>query len=445
LILLTIIALLIILAFCISIHELGHFLIAKLLKIPVEKFSLGFGPPLIRKQIGETDFRISYFPLGGYVKFFGDDEGVVIKPSPSATDAQTLISQSEPLPTNNYLEFYEEPIWKRIAVIFTGPLFNIISAFVLLYIGYTIFGVPYTPYSKIFVESGSTADSVGFITGDSIISINDINVSSWDRFDELIYNKTGEKRIRLLRNNEFCEVKFTHTYSDIFGIIPLMPPIIGDVKYNGPAYKMGLKKGDLIKSIDDQEILTWNEFQKIIIQSARKTLTLKWNHNGELKSGTLTPVAIYNPIIKDTIGMIQISAEKRMHFSPIKTFVISCRDGAALIKTIISVFNMLISRKISIKNLGGPLAIAQGGGEAASWGFKKLLEYIVIISVNLGIVNLFPLPAFDGGQILIALFEGIRRKRLSRKTHLVLQQIGYALIFLLIILVMYNDITRLIR
>lgn len=160
----------------------------------------------------------------------------------------------------------------------------------------------------------------------------------------------------------------------------------------------------------------------------------------------MTPVAIANPITKDTIGMIQISAAvKRMYLSPIKTIVFSYRYGAAVTSTTISVFYMLVSRKISVKNLGGPISIAQMGGEAASWGIERLFQLIGFISINLGIVNLFPLPAFDGGQILIALFEGIRRKRISRKTRLVLQQIGYALILLLIILVMYNDITRLIR
>jgi len=446
LILLTIISLFIILAFCISIHELGHFLTAKLLKIPVEKFSLGFGPPIIRKQIGETDFRIAYFPLGGYVKFFGDDEGVVVKPSPSASDTQPPVSQPESLTKNMCTEFYDEPIWKRIAVVFIGPIFNIISAFILFFIILIIYGIPTIPYSKIVVTKGSASDSVGFITGDSIISINDINISSWDQFDALLSNNTEEKRIRLIRNNSVLDFNFTPPYPDSSGISPLIPPIIGDVKYNGPAYRAGIREGDEIISIDNQHIKTWEEFQKIIYQSARKIVSLKWNHKGEIKISNITPVAVFNPILNDTVGMIQVSgAVNRIYISPIKSIALSWRYGVTITGTTITIFYKLITRKVSVRNLGGPISIAQMGGEAASWGLERLFELIAIISINLGIVNLFPLPAFDGGQILIALFEGIRRKRLSRKTRLVLQQIGYALILLLIILVMYNDITRLIR
>jgi regulator of sigma E protease len=447
LILLTIIAFLFILAFCITIHELGHFLIAKLLKIPVEKFSLGFGPPIIRKQIGETDFRIAYFPLGGYVKFFGDDEGVIVKPPPSDNGLQPQTPQPEMQPQSKYPEFYDEPIWKRISVIFSGPIFNIISAFILFYVIVIIYGLAVIPYSKIVVAKGSASDSLGFITGDSIISINDINISSWDRFDALLMNnKIAVKRIRFIRNDLPREIIYTPPYSDSIGIAPLIPPIIGDVKYHGPAYRIGLRTGDIILSINHQDIKTWEEFQKIIYQSARKTVALKWDHKGEIKSDDITPVAVYNPLLNDTVGMIQISAAvNRIHISPVKSIAIAYRYGMTITSTTINIFIKLLSRKISVKNLGGPISIAQMGGEAASWGLERLIELIAVISINLGIVNLFPLPAFDGGQILIALFEGIRRKRLSQKTRLTLQKIGYAIILLLIILVMYNDITRIAR
>jgi len=446
LILLTILSLFIILAFCISIHELGHFLTAKLLKIPVEKFSLGFGPPIIRKKIGETDFRIAYFPLGGYVKFFGDDEGVVVKPSPSASGLPSPAFQPAPSIGNKYPEFYDEPIWKRIAVILVGPVFNIISAFILYFFILLIYGIPMIPYSKIVVTKGSAADSAGFLTGDSIISINDMGISSWDRFDALLRDNTAEKRIRLIRDNSALDINFTPLNPDSAGITPLIPPVIGDVKYNGPAYRIGLRKGDEIISLDDQGIKTWEEFQKIIYRSAGRPVAIKWSHKGEVKTGDVTPVPVYNPILKDTVGMIQVSgAVNRIYVSPFRSIALSCRYGAAVTGTTIAIFYKLVTRKISVKNLGGPISIAQMGGEAASWGLERLFELIAIISINLGIVNLFPLPAFDGGQILIALFEGARRKRLSRKTRLVMQQIGYALILLLIILVMYNDITRLSR
>jgi regulator of sigma E protease len=296
------------------------------------------------------------------------------------------------------------------------------------------------------VTKGSAADSAGFLIGDSIISINDRNVSSWDQFDALMRDNAAEKRIRLLRDNSVLDIDFTPPFPDSIGIAPLIPPIIGEVKYNGPAYRVGLRKGDEIISLDDQEIKTWEEFQKIIYRSAGRPVAIKWKHKGDFNISNVTPVPVYNPILNDTVGMIQVSgAVNRTYVSPFRSFALSCRYGAAVTGTTIAIFYKLVTRKISVKNLGGPISIAQMGGEAASWGLERLFELIAIISINLGIVNLFPLPAFDGGQILIALFEGARRKRLSRKTRLVLQQIGYALILLLIILVMYNDITRLSR
>jgi len=444
LILLTIIAFIFILAFSITIHEFGHFIIAKLVGIPVEKFSLGFGPPIIRKQIGETDFRIAYFPLGGYVKFTGDDEGEVIKPL--LPDAHAQLPEILPLktsPVSTQPGFYDVAIHKRIAVIFSGPLFNIASAFLLFIFIFIVFGVMINPYIKISTPPDSYAARQGFMTGDSIVTVNGQSVDSWDKFlDLLAIKSTMNPAITVIRGNKEINLPITCPIESL-DFQPLIPPVFGFVRFNGPAYKMGMKTGDRVISIDNREIKTWDEMVDIIRRSRGKSLILEWIHRGESRKTTIVPSFTYDPITKDTIGQIGVMMPLKRQYIPVsKCITMSFRRGIDFTWFTLKTLYQLIIGKISRKAMGGPIAIAKLSGESASWGIDNLLGLLAIISINLGLVNLFPLPAFDGGQILIALFEGVRRKRLSRKTRLVLQQIGYALILLLIIYVTYNDITR---
>ena len=440
-ILLTIIAVLFILAFSITIHEFGHFIIAKLAGIPVEKFSLGFGPPIIRIKIGETDFRIAYFPLGGYVKFAGDDEGEVIKPLLPTTEPNV---NAEPPPLTSVKPgFYDAPIYKRIAVIFSGPLFNIVSSFLIFAFIFIVFGVMVNPYLKINAAPDSYAARQGFVSGDSIIAVNGQGVNHWDKFLERLSEKENPTTtVTLIRNQKKIDLAITAP-ADSLDFQPLIPPVFGFVRFNGPAYKAGMKTGDRVTYIDNREIKTWNEMVEIIRRSRRKNLIFEWTHHGETRKTTIVPGITYDPFTKDTIGQIGVMMPLQRQYIPIPmSIAMSFRRSVDITWLILKTLYRLITGEISRKTMGGPIAIARMSGESASWGIDNLLGLLAVISINLGLVNLFPLPAFDGGQILIALFEGIRRKRLSRKTRLVLQQIGYALILLLIIYVTYNDITR---
>jgi len=448
-----------ILGFCVTIHEFGHFIIAKLFHIPVEKFSIGYGPPIFRKTIGETDFRIAYFPLGGYVKMAGEEEGEILKEKMTILDKQknmvTLPSEDEEEldnqgnsnikdeETSKQLGFYDVAIYKRVLVVFSGPLFNIVSATAVLVIVFSIFGIVVTPYMRVEVEKSNIAERAGILTNDSIIAINGQQVKNWEDFLDIAEkNQNREVTLKVKRDNADVEIQLPLNI-DSLGIKPLVPSILGSLKIDGPAYEAGMKKGDRVIRIDDQEIKTWDKMVEIVRESRNEPLQFTWQHENEVMTAQITPVSFYDPLANDTIGQIGVFIPHGRKFLPIhRAFTLSIRRTGEMVYRILEVFYFLITRKIPIRQIGGPIAIFKLSTESAQWGFENLLGLLVIISINLGLINLFPIPALDGGHIIIAVIEGIRRKRFSRQTRIIIQQIGYAIILLLIVFVTFNDITR---
>lgn len=426
-----------ILGFCITIHEFGHFLFAKIFGIPVEKFSIGYGPPLIRMKIGETDFRIAYFPLGGYVKMAGEDEGKILK-----HDKEPLPEPETQALPEGQLGFYDAPIYKRIIVVLAGPLFNLISAFVVLFFSFVIYGLIITPYMRVQIVEGSYYENSGLVTGDSIIALDGIPVSYWEEFLERVVNYRKEITVTALRDGEVINITLFFE-AESTGLRPIIPPFIADVKQDGPADKAGMEKGDLVLRIDDQQIHTWYEMVELVRQTKDKPLVFKWQHGDEERLAEITPTTIYDPVAKDTIGQIGVfMPHSRKYLSIINAVGLAIERTVELTYRMLDIFYKLITRQIPANQIGGPIAIFKLSAESAHWGFEHLLGLLTIISINLGIINLFPIPALDGGHILIGTIEAIRRKRFSKKTILIMQQIGYALILLLILFVTFNDITR---
>lgn len=430
--LITVIAFLFILGFSITIHEFGHFLFAKIFNIPVEKFSIGFGPPIIKKKIGETDFRIAYFPFGGYVKMAGEEDAEI------PFSKQNLESPEKQTPG-----FYEASLFHRIMVVLSGPVFNIFSGVIVLIVLYMFFGLYVNPHLRLKVENGSYAERIGFQNLDSLISINGKALDYWDELETtLATKKDSVVKIKLKRAGQILEMNLIVKPESLI-LNPFVPPVVGSLKIDGPAYKAGMANNDTIINIGGREIETWDDFVSIVRKSKNVPLNIIWKHNGELKSAVITPLPYYDPILKDTIGQIGIVMPlKKIHIKPGRAVIMAVNRSIELIYLTLKTFYQLIKGEISRKALGGPIAIARLTGESARWGFENLLSLLSVISINLGLVNLFPIPALDGGHIIIALIEGIRKKRFSKKTRLVIQQIGFALIIMLIIYVTFNDLTR---
>jgi regulator of sigma E protease len=337
-----------VLSLLIFVHELGHFLLAKLTGIRVERFSIGYPPRLFGKQIGDTDYCVSATPFGGYVKLSGmidesmDTDGV----------------KGEPW------EFMSKPVWVRSLVIAAGPIFNVLLTILVFSIGTMIVGIP---------------ESIG--------------------------------------------------------------PVVGRVAEKMPAQAAGLKEGDLIVRVEHQDITKWEDLVAIIHAAPEKPLLIEWQRDGQSQSATITPQL--DKIQK--IGLIGIEPKTQVRSAGVFESIASGTVSTyRLTLLIFKSFGMLFSGEVSLKEgLGGPVRIAQMAGDSARSGFGSLLMFTALLSLNLAILNILPIPALDGGHLLILLIEAIIRRPVSTKFRIVTQQIGMALLLALMIFVVFNDVINL--
>jgi regulator of sigma E protease len=349
----TFLSALILLGILIFVHEFGHFLFAKLMGVKVLKFSLGFGPKVFGKKCGETEYLLSSVPLGGYVKMLGEDQGDEI----SDADRERAFSS--------------QPVWKRLLIVFSGPLFNVLFATVIFVVLF-LTGVPSLLPEVGEVVPDSPAAHAGLATGDRIAEINGIPITHWDDVTEIIHESPGKRlRVTIKRGHGELTLEITPEKK-------VTPNIFGENK------AVGL----------------------IGIKPSGKTFTEK-----EALSGAL------------------VQAFKRTW------------DIAAL--TVISIIK-LIQRVLPADTIGGPILIFQLAGQQASQGLMNFFAFMAIISINLGVANLLPIPILDGGHVLFLGIEVIRRKPLSDKAIMAAQRVGLVIIITLMVFAFYNDIMRLI-
>ena len=348
----SIFAFIIVLGVLIFFHEFGHFLIARLFGVGVEKFSLGFGPRLFGKKVGITDYRLSAIPLGGYVKMVGEEPDAEIDPAD--------------LP----LSFTHKHVAKRMLIVAAGPVFNILLA-VLIFFG-------------IFWASGTF----------------------------------------------------------------IMKPSIGAVRAGSPAAAAGLMQGDLITVIDGMAINSWDEMAEIINGSEGKALSLSIRRQESTLDFSITPEKvptqnIFGEEIQRYVIGIEASRESySKQMNPVEAFTESLRQSYRVIELMVVIIAKLIKGDISTDTLGGPIMIAQMAGDSAKAGVGSLIFFIALISINLAVINLLPIPVLDGGHLLFFLIEAIKGSPVSIKIREVSQQVGLFLLILLMILVFYNDIHR---
>lgn len=347
--------------FVIFIHELGHFLAAKYFNVKVLKFSIGFGPKIIGRKIGETEYLISALPFGGYVKMLGED-----------IEEKEQDTPPEPLsPQDMARSFRNQSIARRAAIVFAGPLFNILTATVIFW--------------AIYVNG-----------------------------------------------------------------VPAIMPIVGEVMADSPAMKAGLKPMDEIVSIDGRSIKQWTDMTEIIHKSPEKALTFTVKRQDRQLNLTITPE---KKTVKDLfgedkeVGIIGIKPSDKI--TTIHYGIIEASDRAIL-KTveiihltfvgIVKIFQKIIPAD----NIGGPILIFQLAEKTASLGLVSFLTFSAVISINLGILNLLPIPVLDGGHLLFFAIEAIRKKPLDDRVIIISQKVGMALIIMLMAFAMYNDIFRII-
>ncbi len=423
------------------VHELGHFLAAKLFGMRVERFSIGFPPRLFGVKKGDTDYCVSALPLGGYVKISGMvDE--------SMDDSFTA---SEP---KNY-EYRSKPVWQRMIVISAGVIFNMILAYIIFAVITFSHGVNQIPAENIqgmYIPENSTAERVGFETGDRIVAVNDKEIEFIRRGQFFSISEITSKPLTFTveRNGEMVTLYPPDDFLDHLARNPefielqnALPSKVGAVSDGSPADKAGLMPEDEIIAIDGQEVGYWIQMVDKI-QSGGDEMTFTIRRNSEVLD-----VAIAPDPEQRIIGIAIVDPHEYFGFETISFgFFSSIREGISqahdTLLGIINGFRQLLTGAISIReNLGGPVAIAsvtadvtERGGALGFWNFTAFL------SITLALMNILPIPMLDGGHLMFLIYEAITRREPSVKVRMALQQIGFILLIGLMIFVTFNDILR---
>ena len=430
----------------IFVHEAGHFLLAKLLGVKVLKFSLGFGPKILGRKFGETEYLLSAVPLGGYVKMLGQSD---------------TPQEEEVIPEDDKPRAYNfQPVWKRFFIVFSGPFFNLVFAafvFVLIFMA----GVP-VPLPDIGnVAEKSPAAAAGLMTGDRVLQINGKNVESWQEIYRAMSDNPGKTLLlKVRRNDHIFEVSVPpekRVEKNIFGeekegwslgIEPLVYPEVGEVLKGSRAAEAGLLKGDKILEIGGTGLKTWQNLTSLIHANPEKPLRFKIQRGGQVMDKTVTPKKeIYKTPDGEekAIGLIGI---KPAGNDFIKKYGLPEAASLGLGRTWdiskLTLLSMvkLIQRVIPSNTIGGPIMIFQMAGEQASLGALNFFTFMAVISINLGVLNLLPIPILDGGHILFLGIETVRGKPLSDNVIIIAQKVGLVLLLSLMAFAFYNDIVR---
>lgn len=437
---------LVVLGILVAFHELGHFLAARWVGVRVLKFSLGFGPKLFGRQVGETEYLLSAIPLGGYVKLFGEDE----------TEAVT--------PDDRRRSFAHQGLWGKVLIVAAGPGFNFILAYLIfaawLSTGYTLPVPSFKDIAPVIeaVAADSPAAKAGLMVGDQIKKINGRDIATRvELLDAAAKGKGAPLNLEILRDGRTETLTITPiptpgqtSTSEEAGYylgIEEVPPIVNEVVPGKPAAAAGFKEGDRVLSIEGTPIHTWTQMTGLVKENPGKPLhveVLRENHRVSL---TVTPARETSTVNGQTVevGKIGIAGPDRSLMKSANPLAAVYNGLEATWKwtelTVIGLYKMIIG-DISSKNIGGPLTIAKISGEAAAQGPSNVVFLIALLSINLGVLNLLPIPILDGGHLLFFLIEGILRKPLGERQREVAQQVGLVLLVGVMIFAFWNDLER---
>jgi len=425
----TLVSFLFVLGVLIFVHELGHFLAARRLGVRVLTFSLGFGPKILKTTRGDTEYCISAIPLGGYVKMAGESPD---DPRSGAPD-----------------EFLSKTKWERFQVLIMGPVMNILLAVVVLAVvlaqGAEVPAYDEQPPVLGAVRADSVAARAGLRPGDRILTVAGDDVADWKDLAIAIGTRANRPvTITLDRagRTESVEVKPTaegrFEVGDI-GVLPDVSPIAKEVQPGDPADKAGVKPGDVVVAVNGERVIFPEDLKKAIASRGGMPIDLDIRRNGTPQRITLTPDT------RSTGGWIGITiAEATRSFKPgpLEAVRLSVVQNAESSVLIFKTLGGLFTGSTSVRQLQGPVGIAQLSGESAKAGFLQLLTLMAVISLNLGLLNLMPVPVLDGGHILIMALEGVARRDFSMAVKEKMLLAGFVVLMLLMVTVIYNDLTR---
>jgi len=426
----TLLAFLFVLGVLVFVHELGHFLMARAHGVRVLRFSLGFDPKIFKFTRGGTEYSVGIIPLGGFVKLAGE----------TVDDERTGAPD----------EFLSKSKWVRFQVYLAGPIMNLLLAFVVLaFVLMKGADVPLYQSSPAVVgavKAGSPADLAGVKPGDRIVSIDGRDVPTWDALDLEVTPKANHAlSVGVERRGERLTLQITpaafskYELGDL-GVLPVIRPQIVEVQPGRPADRAGLQRGDVVLALGGQRGIDQPAVIDKIKKSADTPLTFTIERNGEAQDLVVTPDK--DGLIGVTISEVET---KRVDPTVLQAFALSAQQNWDSTKAIGRTLSGLLKRELPVKQLMGPVAIAELSGSAAHLGVVALFQFMSMISLNLGLVNLLPVPVLDGGHIAILAVEGVTRRDLSVRVKERILLAGAALIVLLMVTVIYNDVMRLFR
>jgi regulator of sigma E protease len=462
----------------ILVHEWGHFIAARIFGVRVDVFSIGFGPRLFGWKSGHTDYRISIIPLGGYVRMAGQDPTEIDSPSRwsanrAAAEAeapgkvmdtvQTAAETALRLPPSDLGEqatgapddLMSKPRWQRAVISAAGPAVNLVFPILLLTVYFVAIGIPYPvfedkPVVVTAVPANSPAAHAGLVAGDHVVAINGEQHPDWTAAAKLVTAAEPNTKISVevetagQRRTLEIPVGAQKDTEQVLGFAP-MRPILEDVAPGMPASRGGLKEADVIVAVDGQPIQWWGQFTERVRGSGGKALSLDIERKGQPMHLVVTPQAgstdrgesVYQIGVQvhDETAYRRVAFGESVKFAAVSTY--------ETIDSTIGVVGKLFSGRVSVKQLQSVVGISRAAGQAVHRGVWAVITLMVLISVNLGILNLLPIPILDGGNILLLAIEGGLRRDLSLAFKERFVQVGLVFLLVLFAIVMYNDVARL--
>ena len=425
----TILAFVFVLGVLIFVHELGHFIAARRIGVRVITFSLGFGPKVLSFRRGDTEYAISAIPLGGYVKMAGASP---VDPRSGRDD-----------------EFLSKTKWQRFQVLIMGPAMNVLLAIVLMWVvllqGAQVPAFIDQPPVIGSVAPASPAEKGGIQRGDRIVRVSGREVSTWEDLSIAIGTKANrEVPVELVRDGRTLTVRVTpdpqtkYEVGDI-GVFPNVHPRVLAVVKGDPADRAGLKPHDVVLAVNGEPMSISQQLSNAIAGHPGEPISVTIRRDGEVREIAVTPEK------RGAKGIIGISIGEELKTidpGPLQALKMSLERNYEFSGLIFQTLAGLLTRETSPKQLMGPVAIAQLSGEYAAAGFIALLSLMASISLNLGVLNLLPIPVLDGGHIFIMAIEGLARRDFSAKVKEQLLLAGFFLLMILMVTVIYNDLTR---
>lgn len=435
------------------VHELGHFLFAKLFKMRVERFSVGFPPKVIGRKIGETEYMIGATPLGGYVKIAGMvDESM---------DAEFEASEPQPW------EFRAKPVWQRVVVIVAGVIFNMILAFAI-YAGLKMaYGDEYIPAENIqavYVSDGSIAHDMGMRTGDRVIAVSGQTLERHDDLMSVEHMMSDPMTITVERGSD------TLTFSgpsDImtqlnraggFGI-SAHPSLVGSLTRNSPALEAGIEPGDRIVGMNGRPVQFWAQVTDFMQENEGRPVEVAFikapegaliaPRTGEPVVATVTPREMDDRYLLGvglpaTNMLWEEFGIRTLNYGPIEAVSAGVTETWVTTRVIVTSLGRVFSGRENFReNVGGPIAIAQVTKQAAEAGAFFFWKIVAMLSITLAIMNILPIPALDGGHLMFLIYEGITRREPSLRVRMVMQQVGMIVLLVFMTFVIFNDLLRL--